>query len=163
MFLLVHASTGLVIGKLIPWPLLSFLVGLISHFILDFIPHNFAPLQKWLNKDNQKIVKNLRPYFIVLVFDLSASALVLAFFYQRFSSLLNLATIAAILGSWLPDFLWPLARIFSFRFFEPLARFHCGIDHWSEKHLSHKIIQNFGFLTQILIMVIILFFFFAYN
>ena len=39
MFLLVHASVGAVVGEQIQSPLIAFFVGILSHFVLDIIPH----------------------------------------------------------------------------------------------------------------------------
>ncbi len=39
MYLLVHASVGAVIGEQVPSPGVAFVLGILSHFILDIIPH----------------------------------------------------------------------------------------------------------------------------
>jgi hypothetical protein len=43
MLILAHALTGAYIGKEIGYPPLAFLAGVISHLLLDSIPHNDGP------------------------------------------------------------------------------------------------------------------------
>lgn len=154
MFLIAHTTSGWFIGKLVPWPILSFLIGFASHFVLDAIPHDFKRLQNWLNKEPKKISR----YILALIIDLILSTGIYFFLNKYFDQNFNLSIVCAIFGSWLPDFLWPMARIFGVKFFEPFAKLHCQIDHWSEKILSNnKIIQKFVWLTQIIIMLGIFF------
>lgn len=46
MYLSAHTAAGLVIAQAVPNPFLAFLIGLISHLILDFIPHGDEHLVK---------------------------------------------------------------------------------------------------------------------
>lgn len=46
MYLTVHGTTAMLITKIIPNPFLAFLLSLLSHFVLDFIPHGDEHLLK---------------------------------------------------------------------------------------------------------------------
>ncbi len=46
MALTIHVTIGAILGRYIPNPLLAFLVGFISHFLTDMIPHGDSAVYK---------------------------------------------------------------------------------------------------------------------
>lgn len=46
MYLTVHGTAGILLARAIPNPLLAFVAGLISHFVLDLVPHGDEHLIK---------------------------------------------------------------------------------------------------------------------
>ncbi len=106
MFLTVHASSGLFIGSQISTPWLAFLLGLISHLIIDAIPHGDESLaEKWSGATKIKKLSLIVAVDMIGVFFLS---------YWLISgdfADLSPAVLAALIGSILPDYIWGLHEI----------------------------------------------------
>jgi hypothetical protein len=96
MFLTVHGAIGIIIGQRISNPLLAFVVGFISHYIFDIIPHGDtrAP-EKWKNIIHTAFAA-LIDLIILIIFILWLGIKV---------DILNLNTALAFFGSIIPDFL----------------------------------------------------------
>ena len=57
MFLSVHATVGAVLGRAIPDPTIAFLLGFLSHFFIDMIPHGDEEFgEDLLNGQNKKFI-----------------------------------------------------------------------------------------------------------
>src|SRR4030042_5795292 len=96
MFLTVHGAIGIIIGQRIPNPLLAFIVGFISHYIFDIIPHgdSRAP-DKWKNPIHIAFAA-LIDLIVLIIFILCLGVNTI---------ILNWNTALALLGSLIPDFL----------------------------------------------------------
>jgi hypothetical protein len=102
MLLSIHAATGALIGQQTNNPLLSFALGLISHFVLDAIPHGD---QDWIEdyKGNDQSRAKRIIFLVVLDAVILVVLLVSQFFYRSLAPTLSIAS--GILGGILPDFL----------------------------------------------------------
>ncbi len=101
MFLSIHAAIGATIGEHSGNPVVGFLLGFISHFLGDLVPHGDRKLDHWIG--NGKKWKRL-----LLLLGLDAIALV-SFVWIIFDSAPihhPRAVWAGIIGGILPDFLW---------------------------------------------------------
>jgi hypothetical protein len=98
MFLSVHGTIGLIIGKYCQNPILAFFLGLISHYCCDIIPHGDTKAPQKYN--------NLIYWGLAGIIDLSIlSVTLLSLFIYKKIDINNPSTYAAFLGSVLPDFL----------------------------------------------------------
>ena len=97
MFLTVHAATGAFIGQHSPGMIVAFLLGIISHFILDMVPHGDDALEVWHSHGKTK-----RVYFIATLDSILTIILILYLFkYNEFAY--PKVIIMGILGGILPD------------------------------------------------------------
>ena len=103
MFLTVHTTAAIAIGAQITNPAGAFLAGLVSHYILDVIPHGDET--KWPNVTNGQLAKLALFDHMALVINLSA-LLVL-----KPGLDLTAPMALAILGSVAPDYLMALYRL----------------------------------------------------
>ena len=111
MFLTVHAPAGALLGVLFGNPFLAFIFGLVSHFILDAIPHGDREVGEWLEK------KKYKKYFAVVAADFFLLGLELAVLYwwfnhEKITSPFPLlekerVMLVGIIGAILPDFTFP--------------------------------------------------------
>ena len=106
MFLTTHASVAVAITASSSNPLLAFVVGWISHFLLDLIPHGDRGLNEWVEKGSR--LKRITAAAAIdgCIAVLFFLAMILAFPLLDFR-----VAAAAALGSVLPDVLWGIAEI----------------------------------------------------
>lgn len=103
MTLAVHASVGMLVGRLTGNPLLAFLGGFISHFLLDMIPHGDEYLLHNYHKKHR--VKISVAYIVV---DLAITAIMLGFLFTQgivARSFAGFAGWMGAIGGLAPDFL----------------------------------------------------------
>lgn len=177
MFLSVHVVSGIVIGGAISNPILGFILGLISHFILDIIPHGDEIFfKKGIKKgkeneiENPKDIKNKREinkkrFYPALIIDFLVTFLIIFsfFFYKQninFFNLSQLKTISltspiiwTIVGATLPDFIWGAYDLSKFKYLKPLANIHS----WFHCPIGGKIKMTIGLILQTVIFGILLY------
>lgn len=100
MFLTVHATAAVIIAQKVHSPLLAFLLGFVSHYILDAIPHGDDKIFERFR--GKTLIKAMT---IAAIIDFTISLIWLNFLYQQGAFELNLTILAAVAGSILPDFL----------------------------------------------------------
>src|SRR3989344_8593234 len=99
MTLLVHAATGALIGQYTQNPTLAFFYGLLSHIILDAIPHGDSEIyQKYKNKE----ISSKKAMAITIIDAVLAIVFVLIFFALDINPS-NLTSSMAIIGAIIPD------------------------------------------------------------
>ncbi|MEK7580614.1 MAG: hypothetical protein AAB465_03350 [Patescibacteria group bacterium] len=141
MFITVHSASGAYIGRLVHDPVLAFLIGIISHFVLDFIPHDDSKL----TKPNEL---RLKLFFIGLIDGLIA---VLCLFMLRSRiDLFSLSIMAGVAGTIIPDIPWLIYKLFSVKCLEGYYNFH-KIFH--RKKINIKYWQ--GVTIQIIFLIIL--------
>lgn len=98
MYLTTHAAVGILISQAVDRPLWVFLLSLLSHFVLDFIPHGDEDMGAWVRK------KPVNAVLLALV-DLGILTLLLGGLYAS-QNLPQMARISAgVIGAVLPDFI----------------------------------------------------------
>jgi len=102
MFITAHTSVALWIATKIVDPVTAFVFGLISHFILDIIPHGDEQMGEHITDPKAKDKYRLR----VGLTDLVIATALLIFFVVKHPSLNKTIVSWAVLGAWLPDLLW---------------------------------------------------------
>lgn len=153
MFLTVHTPIALIIGSEINSPLLAFILGTVSHFVLDLIPHDPEEMNKWQNKSVLKTA-------LLAMIDLIVLAILLIIINQLKKINFSDALLAALIGAIWPDFIWGLNELTKGRI-KPLRQF------FNFHHYVHQIIHKkiyipvvLAIIIQILVFAIPLFFYF---
>ena len=98
MFLAVHASVGALAGNAVASPVAAFVLGFVSHFFIDMIPHGDAAMYEGYKSGAKR-----RIAIFYVAADAVATLVIIAtfFLFQDFFSPLNVAL--GIVGGLLPD------------------------------------------------------------
>ncbi len=154
MFITVHAATASLLGRYINHSILAFVAGLISHFILDMIPHGDEHLgKKFLGikiKKGEADFKILALYGSIDAFFL---AIFLIFLFKNFEFANTNYVIWAIIGGILPDILVAIHKLTNLRILNWFAKLHGRIHRFLIAKLPTDIPLKIGILGQICIMV----------
>jgi len=120
MFLSVHTCAGAVIGRFSPNPIVAFLLGFLSHFLLDIIPHGDMKIY-----DVYRSGKILRRMVAIIaldgIFSIYVAVLVLIG-DNRFGNEMNIA--AGIFGSVLPDLFVMFYEVTKIKILKKFHEFH---------------------------------------
>ncbi|MBI5733432.1 MAG: hypothetical protein HY973_00615 [Candidatus Kerfeldbacteria bacterium] len=140
MYLTVHSSAALVIAKFIPNPLVAFIAGLASHFVLDAIPHG----DEHLMREHFPTWRNLRRPVGAAVID-GIVMLFLLLIYVATTPLISYTTLGlTIAGAVLPDLLQAIYIVFKPSWLKWFYSFHLKIHNFT----GHKIHWTQGLLVQ---------------
>lgn len=120
MLLAIHATAGALIGQRVNNPILAFFLSLISHFILDIVPHGD---KDWI--DEYKGADKSKAKTIIAIVFLDALILFVLIMSQFFygPSEPSLSVASGILGGILPDCLVGLHEV-SGKLFKRIYLFH---------------------------------------
>lgn len=147
MTLTTHAAIGAAIGTFVASPLEGFMLGAVSHFLVDMIPHGDNQLA-----DLFRVHKKKKLAVAYVTTDAAIAILFVLSIFAMKSGSANVALSAAIAGSILPDLLVglfealklkPLKKFYKFHFF-----FH---DFFSRKHGDVKL--KYALLCQLAFVV----------
>ena len=120
----VHFSVGMAIGRYAPHPLVALLLGFISHFVLDAVPH-------WDGSVGEFTARKIHWNRIILLLpDFIASAVVGVLAWQwGWLGLdpMSWGVLAGAFGSLLPDMLWVPYFFMGLRWPQRLFGFHYRI------------------------------------
>lgn len=144
MFLSVHTCAGAIVGRFIPNPFIAFLLGIISHFLMDLIPHGDRGVYDRYKKG--KFVR--RAFAIVLldgIFSIYIVMLVLTV-NNKVGSELNIAF--GIVGATLPDALTVVYEITKTKFLKWVHKLHFKIHRLIAKEISY----TFGVFYQLILL-----------
>jgi len=157
MYQIVHGTTGILIGSQTGNPYLAFILGLISHFILDAIPHDSEELRDWQNKGDYIKKIAFEAMLDLFVF------LVILYSLMNFGGLeLNYAVGAGVIGALLPDYIWGAAELFHINniVLEKYKAFHSwahGVIHKAVYLPWYLVVPiQIGFLIILIILILIL-------
>ncbi|MFA5133242.1 MAG: hypothetical protein WC459_00315 [Patescibacteria group bacterium] len=153
MNLLVHASAGAIVAQYTGNPIIALLYGVLSHIVLDMIPHGDSKLYvKYKNKE-----LSLKKAAAKTILDSIAAIILTVVFFNLPLPASNLVLSMAIIGSILPDVLIGL-----FELFDPNAPKWLKIIHkWHFKNhdlIAKKYdlsIKN-GLLLQIIVFLVLI-------
>jgi hypothetical protein len=151
MLLITHAITGAALASIQKSIPAGFVIGLISHYLLDMIPHydhNVEPLQ---SKDKAGIRKTLA----LIALDGLASVIVPFLLFAPADTAQLFILSAAIIGSILPDFLQGLTLVFrKNRFF----RAHQNFQEWIHTKIRINHIPHIAIPAQVAFNLVFIWF-----
>jgi len=146
MYITVHAAAGAAIGQFVDEPWIAFLLGFVSHFVLDAIPHGDEGIVKW------KLFKTTRRRIMAAAILDFASLMAVSVLWIVYSDLPQLTGIFyGIAGAILPDALWGFHELTGAPFLNWYRNLHAST------HKIFKIRLNLkqGFMLQIPVLVIL--------
>lgn len=160
MVLVTHAVVGAALGQLLPGgPILSGIIGFVSHFALDLVPHwdyRLSAVIKGERPGETDRVLSGRPLAIdvgKVLFDVALGALLIWWFL---TSPWESSTViwAGAFGALLPDGLQFLSLKFRPRWLEPLQRFHHLVH--SEQDFKTRPLAGIGYQLLLIVATIML-------
>ena len=151
MTLTTHAAIGTAIGYTIHQPLLGFTVGLLSHFLVDMIPHGDSVLAEQL-KVHRVNVKRIIAYGTVDA--VIALILILAMFnVGGFPSTASFT--AAVVGSILPDLLIGIYELTKTKYLVWFNRLHFFFhDYFILKYKDTRLTYALAYQAVAVILII---------
>ena len=158
MYQIVHGTAGLLIGSQTGNPWLAFILGFISHFILDAIPHDIIEVKKWQDQGNfiKRVSLEAAIDFLLLL-----SLLIVLVLSDQLN--FNYSILAGIFGAIVPDYIWGLGELFKIKskWLELYKKFHNG-DH-ALLHKSIYIPLKYGLPIQLSFMLVFLIIYLRFN
>lgn len=150
MLISVHTAVGAVIGENLSNPLLAFVLGFISHFILDMIPHGDEQLVKAYRQN----FKNRGMLYLIILDIISTIILVLLlFFFHKVN--FTAVVIWGIIGAILPDFMAAIYEVTQKHF----RRVH-WLHYWTHDRFNKKfnwsLPLKLGLIGQIILIYLLL-------
>jgi len=148
MIIAVHTAIGVIIAQKTKTALIAFIVGVILHFVLDFIPHGDRKILQWFSrKINRDLILSLNVLdaFITIVY------LLYIFTYGSIQSTGILFW--AIMGSILPDFIHIYAELFKVKILKPYSKFHDFI----HDYIPSKMTMKEGLMLQFVIIILLVY------
>ncbi|MFH1564456.1 MAG: hypothetical protein ABIC82_01245 [bacterium] len=149
MLISVHTAIGVIIAKSITTSATGiFLLAVVSHFVLDFIPHGDGNLMHWFSRRiNRDLILslNILDAFITIFY------LLYIFTYTIIPKSAHIFW--AVLGSILPDVLNIYYQIFKPKFLKPFSSFH-GYIH---NYIPSKMTVKQGLLLQLVIIICLIY------
>ena len=132
MFLTVHAPAGALVGAFAPDPVSAFVLGVLSHAVLDIIPHGDEAIGPPCAGQTCTHREEVRLMLRLAIADAALMGIVLATILTPWRALPSFSVLAGIAGGVLPAILQGLGM--AFPRIRPLARFkelhdvvHCRI------------------------------------
>ena len=107
MYQIVHGSAGLLIGSQTGNPWLAFILGFISHFVLDAVPHDSIEIKNWQDKGNY-----IKKVTLEATVDTWLFLIVVLIFQMNGYLDINVVLLAALVGVFLPDYIWGFTELF---------------------------------------------------
>lgn len=132
MFLTPHTSAALWITTKVTNPFLALLFGLISHFILDIIPHGDEAIGQHKPKGRARFLYLVK----VATVDTILAAILVYYYVTQADSFDRLVMAGALMGAWLPDFLWIGIETFRLKWLNFYIRFHSRVHRLIDWHYS---------------------------
>ena len=144
MYLTVHGATAMVVARAVPNPFLAFILSLISHFVLDFIPHG----DEHLLKSHFTRSQTMRRVVGVAAVDGIVLVGFLAIFFWVGPAVSLGTLLASLVGALLPDLLQGIYFATEWKWLKPFQDFHLGIHNAS----NHRLTWHQGMMVQCLLL-----------
>lgn len=148
MILLTHAVTGAAVGQLTGNPILAFVTGFVSHFLLDAIPHWDYPFSEEAVRSGRLPRQDL----VKIAIDGTVGMLGVIVVQFFFPSLLFWPMLAGAIGAMLPDALQFAYFKTKWRWLAALQAFHEWI-HTSVKLVGEPKLIIIGVVSQFFIVM----------
>lgn len=102
MFITPHTAVAIWISTRIADPVLAFILAIVSHFVLDIIPHGDEQLDEHIEDKKKKFFYLMK----VASVDVALAVLLIYFFVNHGPTVNFYVLYSAIFGAWLPDIAW---------------------------------------------------------
>ncbi|MBI5466043.1 MAG: hypothetical protein HY974_02005 [Candidatus Kerfeldbacteria bacterium] len=152
MYLSVHTAAGLGLARVIPNPIAAFAAGLLSHFVLDFIPHGDEFLA-----DSAFTRARIRRRLLGAAFLDGIILVIFLLIYLWTTPQLNLNVVAAaVIGSLLPDAINGFYLITQAPLFKRYVHWHAKLHNLPGHELSWQkgiLVQGLTFAALWLLLI----------
>jgi len=159
MFITAHAAIATVIGRQVNNSLLAFLIGLISHFIFDLIPHGDSKLGQRFWGERLKFLKDRREFKFMAIYG-SLDSLTLAFYlifiFKNFEFARADNVIWAIIGSILPDVLVAIYKLREFKWLKWFFDFHAKNHNYLVNKINFDWPIKYGIVMQLILITLVI-------
>lgn len=141
MFLTVHGTAGLALGMLTGNPILAFIMGILSHSILDMIPHGDEWVDTW-----SRAGKRIQRLCLIFFTELSIALIFIfgMFHEQIFAN--PIVLLAGVAGGMFPDFFAGVGIVLKTK----LLDWYRVLDHANHTLLQKPIPVVYGMGLQLL-------------
>lgn len=159
MFITVHAAVATIIGKETNNVIVAFILGFISHFIFDFIPHGDEHIGKKFFGRKLRTLKEDGDLGVMAIYGTIDSvflAMFLIYLYKSFAFAGSDTVMWAIIGALLPDLNAALSKLTEWRIFAPLQRLHIFNHQFLTKRSDVDFPLRYGILMQVCLMTVII-------
>ena len=112
MYQVVHGLSGVLIGSQTKNPVIAFILGVVSHFILDAIPHDSLEIHNW--QDNGRGEK-MKKFVLEASLDLFLFLSIILILIYTDKLKINMPVVAGVTGTLLPDYVWAVAELFKIK------------------------------------------------
>ena len=151
MFLTIHGAAATLISQHTPTIYWAFLLGLISHFILDFLPHENPSLKKWVKSKNE-----IKRYFYLALTDFSILTIITAILFSKLIFINPYIIVVGIAGAVLPDVLWGIHKVTNWKFLKPYHDFHTWVHSiWEPDLKPYQVVALQGSLLILFLVMIV--------
>jgi hypothetical protein len=148
MLISVHTAIGVIIAKKTTSSWAAFVVGVLAHFLLDFIPHGDRKLLHWFSrKINRDLILSLN------ILDAFITIFYLLYIYTYTNLPEGSYLFWAILGSVLPDFINIYYQILKPKALKPYSKFHQYI----HDYIPSKMTVKEGLVLQLVLIVLLIY------
>ncbi len=153
MYLTIHATAGALIGSYVDQPFIAFLLGFISHFLLDILPHHDGNIFT-----KGQVPKSRREFYFnkvigLIYFDLCLAIIVAGALFTNNIHFLTKSIIWGIIGGILPDIIQALNFFwYKNKFLQQFNQLHNLLHYSPRKPIS--VIT--GHVTQLITLIILI-------
>ena len=158
MFLSTHALGGIIISQHVHNVPVAFELGVLSHYILDMIPHGDERLADWVRE------KPVRRFALTFLMDMAFLGLFIFTVHVKGEWPLPNVALAAMLGAVLPDILWSVYDVYrgflvrhfpnATRIIQEVTRLESFFDHhdrlhrWFHAYIEKRLTFKAGLAVQ---------------
>jgi len=155
MFITVHAAAAAIIGRSIPNPFLAFLAGVVSHFILDIIPHGDSKMGKKFWGQRLKFLQEKGELKFMALYgsiDSLVLAFILMFMFRNFEFSRADNVIWAMVGSIIPDITVAIYKLRNFRIIKWFFYLHNKNHNLIVNKIDFDLPLQYGVFMQLIIL-----------
>lgn len=128
MFITAHSSVAIFLGLQVGNPVLAFVLGMVSHFVFDIIPHGDRGMVKTRINPERRLpevadVYEKRKFLLIAAVD-NVLAVGMLLWLSRMLPIASAPVLFAVVGAALPDALQGVTAFTRFRFLDAYTRMH---------------------------------------
>ncbi len=145
MYLTAHSSAGVLIAAKFVNPWLAFVLGFLSHYVLDMIPHGEENIfdKKYHRINYRSLIKALTIDFIILILYI--------YFIMTKLEVNQITLLAAVFGTVLPDLIWGFYYLTKWKILKWPTKMHNYL-HMLIKH--RQLPLSYGLVIQSLTLIV---------
>ncbi|MDO8668920.1 MAG: hypothetical protein Q7K65_01355 [Candidatus Buchananbacteria bacterium] len=155
MFITVHAAAATILTKSIPNPFLAFLIGVLSHFVLDVIPHGDSRMGQRFWGHKLKFLQEKGELKLMALYgslDGVVLAFLLMFLFRNFEFTRADNVIWGIVGSILPDITVAIYKLKNFKVIKWFFNFHNKNHNLLVNKINFDFPLQYGVLMQAIVL-----------